>query len=316
LCPEIDLAAAAGAQWIRMFAVWNFIEASPGVFTWSNQAELPWQIWYAQQKGMQVYLTATWAPQWANGSTSTTPPWTGNCGTCGYAVTNSSYTYNFFYALVTQFNGSNVSGCPVDDASNCHPLVQYFGAWNEPDNLNNYNDKNYDPHNLGNFLNDFVSQYLIPAYQATKAANPSAFVVAPELNTVSGQSCGGFSTNCKWDASWMAPLAAYYSNNYDIISFHSSVSPTTAANNFYELYSKYNSGGKPIWMTEYGSGTTSDVPNLYSIMAADGPDFAKGFWYLSDGGACPSTPYLLCSNNNGATLQTTALYNAYQQTPK
>jgi hypothetical protein len=25
-CPEIDLAAAAGAQWIRMFAVWNFIE--------------------------------------------------------------------------------------------------------------------------------------------------------------------------------------------------------------------------------------------------------------------------------------------------
>src|SRR5262249_7823912 len=188
-CPELDEAAKAGAQWVRLLAIWWFLEPQQDQFNWGI---LPWQVWYAQTKGMQVYFTMVWPPQWANGASSTTPPYVaGNCGDCGRTVLNSNYTYGFFYNLAAQFNGSTVSGCAADDWNTCHPLVQYYGVLNEPNNSNNYNDTYYDPGNSGNYLNDFVTQYLFPAYNGVKQANPSAYVVLGDLQegTVS---CGGF----------------------------------------------------------------------------------------------------------------------------
>lgn len=93
-CPLIDEAAKAGAQWMRLLAIWWFIEPQQNVYNWG---ELPWQVWYAQQKGINIYFTATWAPQWANGASSTIPPYVGgNCGDCGRTVLSSDYTRGFF----------------------------------------------------------------------------------------------------------------------------------------------------------------------------------------------------------------------------
>jgi hypothetical protein len=204
------------------------LEPSNGSFDWG---ELPWQIAYANSKGIQVYLTAEWAPQWANGATVNCSPATPNI--CpqpqdeGFTVTNSSYTYNFFYNLALQFNGSNTwefpstSGCVTGsgyNAATCNPLVEYFGTWNEPDGINNYNDKAYDGGNLGNYLNDFVTQYLQPAYAGVKAANPSAHVVAPDLGTGTSIRCGGFTPCGTWQTSWMQQLQTNFSTYYDIIS--------------------------------------------------------------------------------------------------
>lgn len=74
-CPIVDQAAAAGVQWMRLFAIWHFLEPSNGSFDWG---ELPWQIAYANSKGIQVYLTAEWAPRWANGATINCSPATPN----------------------------------------------------------------------------------------------------------------------------------------------------------------------------------------------------------------------------------------------
>jgi hypothetical protein len=191
-CPLVDQAAAAGAQWMRLFAWWYYLEPSNGSY---NLGELPWQIAYAQSKGIQVYLTATWAPPWANGAQITCNPVSHGGADCpqpqdeGATVLNSTYTYDFFYNLATQFNGSGggytSSYCGTGSSYNadyCHPLVQYFGTWNEPDGMNNYNDKEYDPYNLGNYLNDFVNQFLQPAYNGIKAANPSAYELVEKLN--------------------------------------------------------------------------------------------------------------------------------------
>ncbi len=310
-CPSIDLAAQAGVQWLRMFAIWNYIEPSNGVFNWSNNAELPWQVWYAQQKGIQVYFTATWAPQWANGAVSTCPPFAGanqtNAGSStlpqcqngyqdvGRTVTNSQYTYNFFSALVTQFNGSNVSGCPTNNASTCHPLVQYFGVWNEPNGMNNYNDTYYDPGNLGNYLNDYVNQYLFPAHQAIKAANPSAYVVAPDISD-DNSTCGGFSGSCSWNNSWIKPLTLYFSQYFDVISMHSYPSSASTVQNYVQTTWNSYDYAKPIWMTEVAIGSASQLELLYEDEYNRSSYWAKTFWTLGQTTACGSADALICQS--------------------
>ena len=131
---------------------------------------------------MNVVFTAVYAPQWANGSTCTNCNPINNCSctqtSCngcdtGRTVTSSQYTYNFFYNMAKEFNGSCVSGCSTN-ATTCHPLVQYFGVWNEPDGLNNYWDKWFDS-DLGNYLNDFNTQYLFPWLQCHRAGRQGKY---------------------------------------------------------------------------------------------------------------------------------------------
>jgi len=324
-CPRIDMAKQAGAQWMRAFAIWRFLEPQKDVFDWG---ELPWQIWYAQQNGIQVHLTATWAPQWANGAISTCPPYAGanmwDRGTttgsdCAYGyrdvgrtVTDRNYTQVFFYNLARQFDGSDVSGCPasVYNASTCHPLVEYFGVWNEPNGLNNYNDTYFSPNNLGNYLNDFVTQYLFPAHDGVKSANPSAHVVAPELGTGSGTTCGGFSNCHGWNASWLQPLMQYFKSTFDVVSIHGYHADANADTSVVET--AYSLSGLPIWLTETAYGSSSSVTDLYWNLYNRSSYWGKTFYNLGGYGSCSSASSLLCSYD-GMTLTQTPFFWAYQQ---
>jgi len=330
-CPLLDQAAAAGAQWVRLLAVWNNLEPSNGSFTWGN---LPYDVWYAQQKGMNVILTATWAPQWANGAISTCPPYAGatqtgpgssNLPQCangyqdvGRTVTNSSYTYNFFYNLALQFNGNGqTSGCNVNpvNASLCHPLVQYYGVWNEPNGMNNFNDTYYDPNNLGNYLNDFVNQYLSPAHSAVHAANAAALLMAADLGT-GGNTCGGFQgNNCgTWQASWMQPLNQYFTSYYDVITIHGyNGSENTLKGNVDQVENSYNSGRKQIWVDENAMSGTSNVTQYYVDEYNRQSYWQAAFWEFGGYGvSCSTTVDLICSPGSGQ-LQGTAYFTAYQQ---
>ncbi len=331
-CPLVDMAAQAGAQWMRLFPIWHFIQPNAGTFDWG---ELPWQVWYAQQHGIQVYFTPTWAPQWANGATSTCPPYAGanqyDCGgTCntpppnpcqygyrdvGYSVRSYSYTYNFFYNLALQFNGSDVSGCPTNDASHCHPLVQYFGVWNEPDGMNNFNVANIEsPSNYGNYLNDYAYYYLFPAHDGVKAANPAAYVVAPELGTGSSVSCGGFSNCPSFNDSWMKPIARYFSTSYDIVSIHGYHADygadTTAVSKAVAV-----AGGKPVWLTEtsYPS-SPSYVVGLYNNLYRYLPtwNWTKAFYQYGGYEPASQSAGKMVYSNDGSTLLPTAWFSYYQ----
>ena len=258
-CKMMDDAASIGVQWVRLGAIWHDIQPTQnGGYNWGS---LPYAVWYAQQKGISIYFTAVWAPKWANGAISDCNPFSGanqnNKGTSVYAecangwqdvgrtVTNSSFTYNFFYNLVREFNGNSNIGCATNEDT-CHPLVQYFGVWNEPNGLNNYNDTYYNPNNLGNYLNDFVTQYLFPAKQAIVDANPTAYLIAPEVGTGNSITCGGFNGCSDWFSSWVHPLLKYFSTSFDIISIHGYNSESTDKDNVW-LLSNFR---KPIWMTE------------------------------------------------------------------
>lgn len=309
-CPLIDQAAAAGAQWMRLFSIWWFIEPQQNVYSWG---EYPWQVSYANQKGIQVYFTATWAPQWANGATSTTPPYAGvNCGDCGRTVLSSSYTYGFFYNLAEQFNGSTTAGCAMGAGYNpatCRPLVQYFGVWNEPNLMNNYNDTYFDPYNLGNYLNDFVNQYMSPAYNAVKAANPSASVVAPELTTGGGNTCGGWSNCGTWQNSWMQPLNQYFNSVYDIISIHGYHSSNKG--NVDQVYNSFDTFHKWIWVTENSTSGVDALTTYYVDEYNRQSYWTKAFWELGGYGVpCSTAQQLLCSDSY-PNLQRTAYFNAY-----
>lgn len=312
-CPLIDQAANAGAQWMRLLAIWWFLEPQQNQFNWGI---LPWQVWYAQQRGINVYFTATWAPQWANGAASTTPPYAGgNCGDCGRTVLNSNYTYTFFYNLASQFNGSTTASCASGDPTNCHPLVQYFGVWNEPNNANNYNDVYFDPNNPGNYLSDFVNQYLFPAYNGVKQANPSAFVVAPDLQQ-GNVSCGNFSVynGCNYISSWLQPLMQYFSSSFDIISVHSHQSTHDDTKNEIDNEVVANVGAsKFIWVTEcdFSSSEASNVTTVYVDEFNRSSYWTKIFYNLAGYSPCGQKG-LLCSND-GVNLTDTSAFFAYQQ---
>lgn len=324
-CPLLDEAAVAGAQWVRLLAIWYFLEPQQDSYNWG---ELPWQVWYAGQKGINIYFTATWAPQWANGAISTCPPYAGATqtgpgtsggGACqngyqdvGRTVTNSNYTYNFFYNLALQFNGSDTSGCPSGNVSTCHPLVQYFGVWNEPDGLNNYNDVYFDGGNLGNYLNDFVTQYLSPAYNAVKAANPSASVGAADLGTGSGVTCGGFGNCGGWQGSWMQPLSQFFSGSYDFITVHGYHAHHGDDTSMIDTVLSNYAHGKFVWLTETAYGSSSDVTGLYVDEFNRQGSWTKAFY--SGGGyhACSSSDAAICSPD-GVNLQLSAWGSAFQQ---
>ena len=322
-CPLIDLAASAGAHWIRILAVWHFLEPTQNNYDWGV---VPWQVWYANQKGLNVYFTATWAPQWANGATSVCPPYVDahqfdphgvtdpSCANgyqdVGRTVTDSSYTQSFFYNLALQFNGSTVAGCPTSTVSTCHPLVQYFGVWNEPNGLNNFNDVYYNPSNLGAYGADFASQYLIPAHNGVKQANPSASIVALDLST-GASSCGGFSNCGDWKSSWMTPFNMYYSSLYDVISIHGYNGHTVDHENV-DWVNTNASSGKQIWETEAAAKDTgtSDLTDLYVDQSNRSSYWPRIFYSLGPRDCSGNPNTLVCGS--GSTLSPTSYYYAYQ----
>jgi hypothetical protein len=316
-CPYIDAAASIGAQWIRIFAIWHDIQPTSTTYNWGT---LPYAVWYAQQKGISIYFTATWAPQWANGYTCTNCNPISNCacngnscGSCdvGRTVTNSQYTYNFFYNLVSEFNGSSTTGCSTN-ASTCHPLVQYFGVWNEPDGLNNYWDNWFDS-NLANYLNDYVTQYLAPAHNAIKAANPSAYVVASEMSTGTSVRCGGYTGSCYWNTSWLQPLNQYFYSLYDVISVHGYNTEQTDKSHIDTIWNTYDSG-KPIWMTETAYTPASNLTAVYVDQHNRDSYWTKVF-YRADPFTqpCTNTDSVFCTTTGGATITITPYGTAFDQ---
>lgn len=295
-------------------------EPQLNTYSWG---ELPWQIAYAQKKGVNVYLTVTWPPNWANGAVSQNAPWSGNCGDCGRTVLNSNNTWNFFYTLGIQFNGSNnytAAACQSGtyNASGCHPLVQYVGLLRETNSINDYNDTYFDS-NSGNFLNDFCNQYLFPAHDGLKSANPSAYLVAPEVSASAPSSCGGFNISCNWLNSWLKPMMQYFYASFDVISIHyySTSNEVPVRNAVDSVYNAFGSA-KPIWVTESAftnqslQSVASDVTAVY-IAEHNRYYWTKLFYRLGQyEDSCASGSGLVCGNG-GTTLSLEPAFTAYQQ---
>jgi hypothetical protein len=137
----LDLVAQAGIGWVRLDFNWFTLEPERDHYNWGYMDSV---VSNARARGLEIFATLAYTPAWANGTGNIADP-----------PTDPNDWYDFVHDTVARYRGS----------------IKYWGMWNEP--------------NLENFFTGSGWQYrewiLKPGAQAAKAADPSCFVLAPEL---------------------------------------------------------------------------------------------------------------------------------------
>jgi hypothetical protein len=130
--------------WIRLALFWNQIEISKGVFDWTVPDI---EINRATQKRLNVYVTITGTPGWANGQKPDSAP-----------PRYKQDWVDFVRTVVTRYRYTHG--------------VRAYGMWNEP--------------NLKKFWtgtrSEYVNKILIPGAHAVKTLKPSLLAGGPEMS--------------------------------------------------------------------------------------------------------------------------------------
>src|SRR5581483_2301468 len=153
------LPVSIGALGKGLGTTWPFIEQTQGVFNWSVLDQYVADAQATNVPGTNPPLTLYWTnaniPPWAASDPSTCSFYTGtNISACTSSISAAhlpDFTA-FMTALVTRYQGK----------------IQIYELWNEPDISNVYNGS----------LADFITM-TTTAYNAIRAANPSAIVLSP-----------------------------------------------------------------------------------------------------------------------------------------
>jgi len=135
-------AKAAGIAWIRIDVNWSVIEASQGIFTYS---EVDRVVNYAAANGLSIYASIGSTPGWANGKKGS-----------NYPATHVTDWKNFVARTISRYKNQ----------------VKYWGIWNEP-NLKEFFALGKD---------HFVQKVMVPAAQTIRGVDPAAFIVGPDLS--------------------------------------------------------------------------------------------------------------------------------------
>lgn len=215
----LDLITAAEIGWIRIDMNWFQMEPSCDNYNWGYMDSV---VNNAAARGLEIFATLAYTPSWANGTGNIADP-----------PTDILDWYDFVFDTVSRYSNK----------------VKYWGMWNEP--------------NLDSFFTGTGWQYrewiLKPGSQAAKAADPSCFVLGPELAHLSSSD---------WP-DWMEEaMTSGGASHIDIITHHCYKGDTGA-----ELFNYLDEGAfhflwdppplgdvlkdlgvddKPVWLTETG----------------------------------------------------------------
>jgi len=138
---ELDLVAEARIGWIRVDFNWFLMEPGRGVFSWETTDRV---VDGARARGLEVFATLAYTPDWANGSAGIAVP-----------PTDPADWYDFVFATVSRYRGR----------------VRHWGMWNEP------NHTQFFTGGLDAYINDILTV----GSEAAKAADPDCRVLGPEL---------------------------------------------------------------------------------------------------------------------------------------
>jgi Cellulase (glycosyl hydrolase family 5) len=188
----------------------------------------------ANAAGVAIQPVLVWTPSWISSDPAASP--------------TASQFSAFVTALVNRYKGS----------------IHAWEMWNEPDLSTRYWDSG-EP--------SYVSNILIPGYQAVHAADPTARVILG----------GPSSANTTW-------LNGIYSNgggsSFDIMAFHDYGGTSQIAADAQTVQGVLNShsqGTKPIWLGEYGAqeNTVTDTTqqNLLKYILTQPMPIAMAQWY-------------------------------------
>jgi Beta-galactosidase len=88
----LERVAEAGIAWIRVDFNWFMIEPDRGVYDWTTTDAV---ISAARARGINVYATLAYSPEWANGGQNVNAP-----------PTDSGDWYGFVYTTVSRYRDS------------------------------------------------------------------------------------------------------------------------------------------------------------------------------------------------------------------
>ena len=237
LARELALYQGMGVSWLRVDVDWSAIEATEGVYDWSDLDAV-----VDAAVGFNILGVIAYSPLWATSDTGEThaPP-----------STLSDYS-GFCTAAATRYAGK----------------IQAWEIWNEP-NLINFWTTDADPV----VYTDMVQA----AYPAIKAADSGALVIAGALSpaTTSGGSIAPeeFTASCYTEGiqgyfdAWSVHPYCFPADPQD--------SSTDSWNTFQRLplvYAEMVTGGddgKQIWLTEFGAPTGTDEAAVTEDEQAD-----------------------------------------------
>ncbi len=169
----------------------------------------------AQTHGVQLQPIIVFTPSWSQSDPTHAP--------------SPQDFYDFVHALVTRYKSS----------------IHVWEMWNEPDHYHYWNSGEQA----------YVTDVLVPGFNAVRAADPSAKV---ELGAPS-------TANSTW-------LNNIYSmgggNSFDIMAYHSyGPSPLADGSTVQSVLNAHGQGSKPIWLGEYGVQETAIADsNQQSLM--------------------------------------------------
>lgn len=133
-----------GVGWIRLCIFWNRVEVSRGIYDWTAPDEA---IHRAVANKLNLYITITGTPEWANGHMADNVP-----------PNNTKDWANFVRVAVDRYRAIR--------------FVRAYGLWNEP--------------NLKTFWTgsraEFVNKIFIPGALAVKEMKPGLLVGGPEMS--------------------------------------------------------------------------------------------------------------------------------------
>lgn len=264
----LDAAQDAGLGWVRYDFNWFQMEPSKGSYDWSFADAA---VDGAAARGLQVYATLAYTPQWASASACT--PGSGNeateCSTQPFA--NDADWTDFVTAVVHRYKDR----------------VSVYGMWNEP--------------NLGSFWQGTEDQYvqhvLVPGSAAVHAECPTCLVGGPETSGLTASSTwNGSNGICAFGGcirnGWELDLGAVLDDagsSIDVVTQHfynSSAQDeavgqltdgeffgtTMTHDSLRDVLLTHGAAGKPIWLTETGETSegseTTQASTLVAILDA------------------------------------------------
>lgn len=245
---DLDGMVALGASAVRVDFNWFQFEPSQGSYDFSAFDAI---VQGANARGIAVYPTVAYTPQWASSVPSCVQSDSDATLTCNNKLpANTTDWTDAVTTVVTRYAGQ----------------VACWGIWNEP--------------NLGGFFqgteDDFVNQIFVPAAAAIRAADPSAKICGPELSGLTASSSwNGSNGTCVFGQcirnGWELDLGQMLDRvggSIDIITQHmyESDAPgvvTALVDGEYvgtllthdsvkDVIAQHGGAGKPFWLTETG----------------------------------------------------------------
>ena len=237
-----SLARAAGFDWVRVWAYWNRIEPTRGVFKWE---ELDAQVSRARAAGLKVHLQPLWAPAWAT------------CGKPSQEPFECMETIPSGNTRFADWKPHCAEACPpeiraykrfIGKLVARYPDAVAISAASEPA------DPIFWPSRA-----DTAKHLFVPCYEAAKKVNPNILVVGPEeVNP------GAFRRRLEAEAK----SGRRY---FDVLSLHlfdgdGGNYPNESLRRLDRKFlpaAKQFARGRPVWVT--ATGVKSDPEDEYSL---------------------------------------------------